>query len=824
MSIDSTAELLFNITANADDATENIAKFRTLMGKDLSDLSGEFQTWSDEVLGEITTVQAAMTAGFAVMAAGMVAVAAGAHEALGEYEKYADAVSHAMKVTGMGAEQLSALHSAAAKNAIDYDTLVNGLVKLEVSAVKAAQGGKTQMDAFHALGITDQEVIAGQKDMYPLLMKVADGFHNNASAAQKAAFARALIAKGGPELVDILSKGSAYFKENSEEAERLGLILTNSDVVAFRAFRLEQKEMQEQMEALSVSVGRTLIPILSKLTAAMGAAIAATKVFAGGGLKGFTAPLVFLKEYGAEMAKIQQQMTAAAIQPPPDLIKPEKIKVAKQEFEGLTSMVDSLSSKLASLGGNKWEELMVEVGHYNDQLAKATAELDKLKKAGTITAESATRETAQLAQIPALIARIIDQTAADIEAENVKAWGEAVLKSIEANDEETDALKKAGEERMAVTREIDGKLSEQGEQSYALQRARWVVQQDKWIADLAKKTQLTEEQIIAIDQITTAGLTKIDKAESDAWAQELAKMREHLESLVAVNTTEQQKILTEKQKAIEQANAAEDAALRKVESDEAKANEVRQMYALIRTQIDQKYANDLQTLLNSQGWQGVFGTHFAQGIQQNKQLMQQWATSTNQSILMVQVTLETLQEQAKKTFDGMVQGMGSAITQAFITQKSIGAAMQQVLASTLESIAGQAAVQAIYASALGFLDLAEQDYPGATAAFTSAAIFGSVAAAAAITGRAISTPAGGSGGGSGAGGGSGSGTRAGSAQAGSVAGSGSSPQQGTVTINIAGHVIGQSGAAQLADILNQAVYGNDVTLYASHTKSGVPLG
>jgi hypothetical protein len=45
-----------------------------------------------------------------------------------------------------------------------------------------------------------------------------------------------------------------------------------------------------------------------------------------------------------------------------------------------------------------------------------------------------------------------------------------------------------------------------------------------------------------------------------------------------------------------------------------------------------------------------------------------------------------------------------------------------------------------------------------------------------------------------------------------------------VFIHINGSVIGPSGAAELADILNQAVYGNDVTLYASHSKTGVPLG
>ena len=74
MSLDSTAELLFKINADSDDAENNIARFRTLMGKDLDDIGAEFRDWSDRMLGDLSTLQGAMTAGGAVLAAGLVAV------------------------------------------------------------------------------------------------------------------------------------------------------------------------------------------------------------------------------------------------------------------------------------------------------------------------------------------------------------------------------------------------------------------------------------------------------------------------------------------------------------------------------------------------------------------------------------------------------------------------------------------------------------------------------------------------------------------------------------------------------------------------------
>src|SRR5580698_4336200 len=156
MAIDSTAELLFNITANADDATENIVRFRALMGQNLDGMTSQFADWADETIGEIDSVKAAMKAGLAAIAAGVLAAGAAIGEATHEYTKYADEVGHAMKMTGMSAESLSAMHSVATKTGVSFEDLTNGLVKFSTSIVKASQGGKEQMAAFAALGISQK--------------------------------------------------------------------------------------------------------------------------------------------------------------------------------------------------------------------------------------------------------------------------------------------------------------------------------------------------------------------------------------------------------------------------------------------------------------------------------------------------------------------------------------------------------------------------------------------------------------------------------------------------------------------------------------------
>jgi hypothetical protein len=407
-------------------------------------------------------------------------------------------------------------------------------------------------------------------------------------------------------------------------------------------------------------------------------------------------------------------------------------------------------------------------------------------------------------------------------------WNDFRTKQLQAAEEAREKLIEqsvvAGEKEIEVASQVHQELVEkaQGDDAtdYAGQRTRLERQMALYRETLEKKTQLTAEDYALLDQITQAGLAKISKTEEAAFQQDIARMRERIQAEIVTTSTEQQRLYAEYQKGLEQYSNIEEQKALKTAQTEAEIQTIHQLYAQMRAILTQKYADDLQKLLNSQGWQGVFGNYFGQMIKQNAQLYQQWSQSTNQSLMLVQLTMKSLQDQAQKMFQSMIQGMGQTMAQAIVTGKSVSQSMEQMLASVLESFAAQAFTAAIMASAWGFYDLAMGDYPAAASAFTSAAIFGTVGAAAAVAGK-YASPASSSGSGA-----AGAGAAAGTS--GSGAGGSGSPssgqQQPTVFVTVQGHVIGPSGAAQLCDIINQAVYGNDATLYASHNRQGVPIG
>lgn len=818
MAIDSTAELLFRINADSADAEGNIKRFRSVMSKDLSDIGAEFGTWSKGILGDLSTVQGATLAGFAALAAGAVAVGAALEHAGNAYQAYAVEVSKGMKLTGMSAEQMSTLHFAAKKVGVEYDSLVNGMLKFSATIVHASQGNEAAAKAFGALGLTQKDVVAGQNDLYGLLGKTMDAFHNNTSAVQKAAMARDLFGRGGTELLNFLSKGSEGLAKMGEKAHELGLILTNEDIRAVREFKLAQKELKEQSEAVEVTLGKATqgarLWAQTMLAATMTAAV--SKGFISDLIAAFGNPTMMAvvvgrlsAQYSILTAEIEKATKAAAnsADQPPLLATDKGVKALKESYDnyyGISSIVEQLAGKLAA-GGDAQDRLNQEVAHYNFELQKAVEELAKLSSEGKLTDAVFGRETAAMAQI----AGMIDQIRMQATQKAVEAVFEAEEKQMAALDE--------------VHRHLVEKLSTYDADSWNRRRAQANKEVDDMAAEARKKATLTSDEEALLVRIRKASLDQIDREQNEAWQKEMLGLRKHLETMALDALNGAERLNFEYQRNLAAFSAVEEAKALKTAQSEAEQEAIRQMYSMARTSLTEQYGRELQTLVNSQGWQGVFGNHFAEMLRGNEQLLRQWASSTNQSLLMVRVAMESLKEMGKQAFGQFAQGMGQNIAQAIVYSKSIGQAMRAALAATLESLAGQAFTQAIYATGLGFLRLALGDPAGAGEAFTAAAIFGTVGAAAAVVGRAIAPKdaAGGAGGGSGAG--SGGGAAAGASGGTGTSSTGTADNRPHLTIVVQGHVIGSSGQAELLDLINSYVYENDGTLIASHNREGVAL-
>jgi hypothetical protein len=875
MSIDSSAELLFNIGANTDDAESNILRFRSLMGKDLSDLGGEFDAWAEKLVGDLGTVKGALIATSALMGAGLVAAAGMAVEAARKYSEYVDAVSKGSRVTGISVESMSKLKFAAEATHTSYEALTQGLTRFASNVVKAAQGSEAQAKAFTQLGISHEQLVAGEKDLNGLLMVVADKFQTLGSRVLQTAEARELFARGGPALVQMLSQGSEGIRALGLEAEKLGLVIGTKDVEANEQYKASIHLLKAEMEAVTVTVGREVLPAFAALiSTAVGFLEAMGKSDNWKWYDYLTAGTSRIVKFGAQWRVSTDEVRAKVEELAKSLSKfggegdsplAQGAKEAKGEWQGLSDVLEKVRERALDLSSVD-EKTTKELEQTQFGIDKLVAKYRELSAAGKLTKEDAATQAAALAQMPAAMSALMTHYIDEINRKNDQA-GEDLVGRTAAQAEQTYAVKAAAWEReidllaeklgreqalqggnedklfalwvagrdklrreqdaavQSAGEDLDARLGQQREKTYAEQVAAWDREIQKLTEKLQKEGALKGANADKLAELDRAGRDKIDRDKTAAYTAEMGKLSTHMASMLTAQMSQADKLRVVYERDLQ---AYSDVELKKEQARTANGPEqqlaIEQHFAQLRKQLLTGYQADLQALTNSQGWQGVFGGKFGELLRGNETLMKQWATSANQSSMLMKVSLEGLEETGRKTFESLAQGMGGNIASAIVHSKSIKEAMKAELESTLENLAAQSITYAIYSTALGFTRLAQYDATGATQAFTAAAIWGSVGAASAVAGRAMAGPAAGASGGAGtaAGGQVGGASTGSAAAAGSSAGAGG-PGGPHVTVNVWGHVVGVSGVSQLASMLNDAVLNSDVQLTSTNTKTGAQV-
>jgi hypothetical protein len=200
-------------------------------------------------------------------------------------------------------------------------------------------------------------------------------------------------------------------------------------------------------------------------------------------------------------------------------------------------------------------------------------------------------------------------------------------------------------------------------------------------------------------------------------------------------------------------------------------------------------------------------------LNRNRRAAQLWKTELVTSFVDVLNTSQALSSSLGRSFLLFDSALGANIANAIIWQKSIGEAFRKAALQAVGSIAQEALVRAIYATALGFFLLAIRDYGGAALAFESAAFYGAVGGTAALAGRALAgADVRGGEGGTASSGGS---TSAAAASQSSTATAETATSQRTVQIIFQGPIYGgQAGIDELVRHISQAVTERDVNLVA----------
>lgn len=465
-----------------------------------------------------------------------------------------------------------------------------------------------QAQAFTRLGITQAQVQAGQKDMLPLLMSIADRFHAMGAGVQTTGLAMQLFSRGGAAMVPMLLQGSAGMKQLFEEANKLGLVIGTDDVVANEKYKASMHVLHSELEAMAVTVGRHVIPVLTELMVRIVASDAVLTHHAEQLKQGRSWIMAWAgawdagnkaaDEFRTKIEALAKSLAKFGDESGGGLTDAGKVEEAKSEYSGLADALERVkaaaidTSSVDERTRKEYEGLTAEIG-------KAIKKYDELRAAGKLTADDAKAEAAALASLPGALLSLLNRYAQEVEQKNQQAGEElreqtlrqgeqtmavrvALLdlerkKRLEKMREQlTDTAENLAEESKLYQAELDkiatteisvlgkaqetlnAKIAALGEQTLGQKRLQFNQAVDADFAALSKDLQQNETIQNLIVAYKQAGLAKIDADAKSAGDAEVARLGEQLQRIERVHETSAERIAAEYQADVAKYVAAEE--------------------------------------------------------------------------------------------------------------------------------------------------------------------------------------------------------------------------------------------------------------------------
>jgi hypothetical protein len=268
----SLASIVVKLTADASEFMEGLKK--------ASDSAKAF-----------VAVGASMAAAGGVMEAGLMAAAKHAAD-------FGDMLRDASQRTGVTTQQLAGLRLAADESGASFEELTKGLGLLSKQAVAAAEGSASAQAKFDHLGISVRDASGAVKPMNQLLLEASDKFHNMHDGTEKSALAMEVFGKSGASLIPLLNEGSAGLAGYTDKATRFGTAMGVDATKAADAFNDSQRDVEEALSGLTITVGTELMPAITEL------------------MNEFTNGVVLVKDFAAahpELIRLSAELAAGLI-------------------------------------------------------------------------------------------------------------------------------------------------------------------------------------------------------------------------------------------------------------------------------------------------------------------------------------------------------------------------------------------------------------------------------------------------------------------------------------------------------------------------------
>jgi len=222
--------------------------------------SKAFKQADDQLLG---ISSAAKKAGAALLATFSVA-------AIGVWVKNsivaADQARKTAQSIGLTTESFTGLQFAASQSGVATTEFAGALTRLSRSLSDAATKGGIPADVFAQLGISVLDAEGNLRSADTVLADLADTFQNMPDGVEKTAAAVELLGRSGARLIPLLNGGSEGIKALTEQAERLGLVVSDEQAAASERFNDNIAALGGASRGAANTVAGELLPTLNEMS------------------------------------------------------------------------------------------------------------------------------------------------------------------------------------------------------------------------------------------------------------------------------------------------------------------------------------------------------------------------------------------------------------------------------------------------------------------------------------------------------------------------------------------------------------------------------
>jgi hypothetical protein len=178
-----------------------------------------------------------------------------------------DQTAKLSKRLGISTEALSQYRHVADLSGVSFESLTNGMKKLQKSASDASVGLSTPKKAFEALNI---EVESFKRLAPELQFEVfADAVSKVANQSDKTRIAMDVMGRAGSDLLTVMNDGSGAIRAMREEADRLGLTLSADQAKKYEDVNDSIARMKNLSAGLALTMTSELIPSIEKFNQAV---------------------------------------------------------------------------------------------------------------------------------------------------------------------------------------------------------------------------------------------------------------------------------------------------------------------------------------------------------------------------------------------------------------------------------------------------------------------------------------------------------------------------------------------------------------------------